>query len=677
MIVYSFKFEHLFGEPTMFRSFGLTVILTIICSWGSNSNLLAQKGKRPTNPPVTNKDDKQNAVQNTKRDAGNENKNLAIKTIQTPNPTVRIELYDNEDAFTRRLNSNVNKIDFDDIDASEGARAFKMDFYQKRYGVQFLNRGGQYVGTNFQYPSNYVPRSKPNMYAPGPKADGSAKLGSGGNKTKLAFFSGSTSRRVAGVGIYFIDVNYPGLGKSGITVIGPDQVVFAKDEGFYSGTGKAIFRGMISIDEENRPVSMIESAELVNGSGWPEVYANEGVVMDDLVFAIPGLTNFGEVVVKKDTPKSKQQMPSEEIVKSKDSTSKEQMSSGTAASWVERGNQLRLQRLFEKALECYNKAYAIDPSYVPIYDGRAETYRQLEQFDKCLLDLGKWAEFEPRNAAPYLRRAFVYRQQNDLDRALTEADRGINLQPDYGYGHYVKSQILVMNGDLQGALTSSDRAVRLVPNNSSFRILRATVCIGLGMLKQARIDTNEAGRIEPTNFEVPGAHYSIDYELEHFDRCLAHMDRANQMFPNFHIIMANRAEALARTGNVREARPLAEKAFTASKQTYVDAIKTIGICDYLEGKYEDAIQRFILADKLANHSSPIVLQFWALTLLEQGNATAALDMLKKSNVLASRIPSTYDAFAKVYGVLNKPQQVKESEEMATKLRKEWKEAAGE
>ncbi len=49
------------------------------------------------------------------------------------------------------------------------------------------------------------------------------------------------------------------------------------------------FVGFVTVDSETGlPVASISRYRLVNGSGWPGTFANEGVVLDDFEFAVLG-----------------------------------------------------------------------------------------------------------------------------------------------------------------------------------------------------------------------------------------------------------------------------------------------------------------------------------------------------------------------------------------------------
>jgi hypothetical protein len=98
---------------------------------------------------------------------------------------------------------------------------------------------------------------------------------------------------VAGFGAVFVDADFPGLGPSSLTVLDAQGQFLFEIDSISGSNGSQLFRGIVAVDEgSNQPVAligMIGSAQLVSGSEWPDVDVNEGVVLDDFVFATPVL----------------------------------------------------------------------------------------------------------------------------------------------------------------------------------------------------------------------------------------------------------------------------------------------------------------------------------------------------------------------------------------------------
>ncbi len=210
----------------------------------------------------------------------------AERVIETDDPEVLIELYTDRAKFDARL-GETRVIGFDDLETTGTEPVpFKADRYRQE-GILITGSDEQFAGRSFSYPSDYVPTSKPNMYAPGPRAKPDDGKDEGGHETDVTFVAGGRPAAVAGFGAVFIDADYPGLGPCRLGVFGRDGKLLAEDKPITGPSGKGVFRGMIAVDSSGRPVSVLRRFHIVSGSGWPEVYAAEGVTLDDFVFGVP------------------------------------------------------------------------------------------------------------------------------------------------------------------------------------------------------------------------------------------------------------------------------------------------------------------------------------------------------------------------------------------------------
>ncbi|MFC1596831.1 hypothetical protein ACFL5Q_02685 [Planctomycetota bacterium] len=212
------------------------------------------------------------------------------KAPTTDEASVSIEVCTDRTAFAARLLGRVHVVDFDDIDTSKSDFvSFDSDRY-KGMGILIKGTDGQYAGRTFSFPEEYVQSSKPNMYAPGPRAKATARRAEGGHETVVTFVRDGRPASVAGFGAVFIDADYPSLGPSSIAVFGADNELLAVARGFSGGNVSKLFRGMIAVDRSGAPIPAITRVQLINGNCWPEVDTadSEGVILDDFVFATPG-----------------------------------------------------------------------------------------------------------------------------------------------------------------------------------------------------------------------------------------------------------------------------------------------------------------------------------------------------------------------------------------------------
>ncbi len=198
---------------------------------------------------------------------------------------LHVEFITNRAEFEKRFDQ-VKTIDFEDIetpDSNDAVVSFAANRYEKQ-GIVITGTEGQFAGRAFGYPDNFRPHSGRNMVAPGPQADGAAARGAGGHETKASFVVGDAVALSAGFGVHFIDCNG---GESGMIAFDANGNELGRKLDLSGSVGKALFLGIVTYGKDGQPVPAISSIKLLNGSGWPAVYNNHGVVLDDILFSPP------------------------------------------------------------------------------------------------------------------------------------------------------------------------------------------------------------------------------------------------------------------------------------------------------------------------------------------------------------------------------------------------------
>lgn len=200
---------------------------------------------------------------------------------------VTLEVHTSSVTWGARLEGCYERVGFDDVAVSNAPVAIASDRYASRGLILTApNRGGQYVHPDFGLPSDFRAVSAPNVFAPGPKNSESDR---GGYRTLATFVVGGRAARVAGLGAFFLDTDYPHIKLSGLTARDARGQELGPFEAVSGPSGSRLFLGVIAVSGE-RPVAAIHSVELETGDGWVEAAElNEVVALDDVVFALPSL----------------------------------------------------------------------------------------------------------------------------------------------------------------------------------------------------------------------------------------------------------------------------------------------------------------------------------------------------------------------------------------------------
>jgi len=96
------------------------------------------------------------------------------------------------------------------------------------------------------------------------------------------------------------------------------------------------------------------------------------------------------------------------------------------------GDYYKINELYHQAIEEYNKALELDPSYGLAMNLLAYSYLALEDFEKAIEYFERYASISPGDANPFDSLAEVYFQMGRFDDAIEKYKEALKIKPDWG-----------------------------------------------------------------------------------------------------------------------------------------------------------------------------------------------------------------------------------------------------
>jgi DNA-binding SARP family transcriptional activator/Tfp pilus assembly protein PilF len=241
----------------------------------------------------------------------------------------------------------------------------------------------------------------------------------------------------------------------------------------------------------------------------------------------------------------------------------------------------REQSSLRKAIEYFERARSIAPTWAPAYTGIASAYAIMGFYDllapREAFSFAKQAAETARALNPadpnchaslgYIAKYFDWHWRS----AERELQNAIHLDPQNALAHQWLGNYLVLRDRLPDAVTAMNRAVRLAP----------TSAIALAALGWAHYHAGEHGRavdyceaaseLDP---QLSMAHAWRGMTLEEtgrHDEAIAALRRAVELMPGSAAFEAGLAHALAGAGAHDEARAIARRLAARRRTTYVPA----------------------------------------------------------------------------------------------------------
>jgi serine/threonine-protein kinase len=216
-----------------------------------------------------------------------------------------------------------------------------------------------------------------------------------------------------------------------------------------------------------------------------------------------------------------------------------------------------------KALELFEQAVAIDPSYGPAFSGIADASAVL----------ASWQFAEPADMYP--KAVVAARRALDLDENLAEAHASL------GFIHYQ------WDWDWDGAVRELHRAIELNPNLENAHRWLSAFLAGIGRYEEALPIALKVPTLDPLSV-LPHMNLGIIHLLSaRYDSALAEFERVMQMDPGFLRAGNFAGVALSFLGRHDEAVAITQRTAAAGKEHAIN-ILPLGICLVRAGRIAEA-----------------------------------------------------------------------------------------
>jgi DNA-binding winged helix-turn-helix (wHTH) protein/TolB-like protein/Flp pilus assembly protein TadD len=216
----------------------------------------------------------------------------------------------------------------------------------------------------------------------------------------------------------------------------------------------------------------------------------------------------------------------------------------------------------QKAIECYDRAIAIDPQYALAYCGKADLY---SAYASVFLP--------PSEAMPKAKEAA--RQALLIDDHLAEA-------------HYSMAKIKKFGDwDWAGAESDFKRALEIKPNDIEMRTNYSALLTEQKRFEEAFAEMKWAQEIDPLSYAVNLRVGVLLYQTRRHEQAIAHCREAAALYSNFAESRAGFGRALRQIGRLEESIAELEKAVELERRDGL--LSELGYTYALSGRRGEAI----------------------------------------------------------------------------------------
>jgi TolB-like protein/DNA-binding winged helix-turn-helix (wHTH) protein/Flp pilus assembly protein TadD len=246
-----------------------------------------------------------------------------------------------------------------------------------------------------------------------------------------------------------------------------------------------------------------------------------------------------------------------------------------------------------KAIEYFQRAIALDPSFAPAHSGLADSYR--------LLGAPGWEVEQPSDL---------------LRKAKAGAERALQLDPESSEAHAVLSMVkLDYEWDRVGSEREVLEAIRLNPSSVQAHQYYSSTLTTMGRMEEATAEAHRAMELDPLS-AIAGATLGIRYWYDgRLDEAIAEFNKTLEANPEFGVAHWGLAQCYRQKGDTRRELDELRRAVTLSgNSAYMRAHLAYGLATSGDRERALAIQHDLEVEGRDRYASPYHLALIAAGL---------------------------------------------------------------
>ncbi len=133
---------------------------------------------------------------------------------------------------------------------------------------------------------------------------------------------------------------------------------------------------------------------------------------------------------------------------------------------LKKGRQKFARGDYALAIEAFSEAIRLDPKNVEALFKRAETYQEIDQYDKSIADLTQVIQLNPNHGDAYRQRGFALLMQGHHQQAIDDASSALRIDPNDYHALDVRGSSYTSLKQYEKAIADLTRMVELRPSSA-------------------------------------------------------------------------------------------------------------------------------------------------------------------------------------------------------------------
>ncbi len=269
----------------------------------------------------------------------------------------------------------------------------------------------------------------------------------------------------------------------------------------------------------------------------------------------------------------------------------------TKEEWLDEGNRLYNIGQFQDALNAFENAIQIDPTFADAHEGKTSALCALGRYQEALTSVETALKLDPGYAASYNDKGDILYEFKSYTDALGYYEHALQLEPDNLEAYLGRATTLCSLGRYEEALSVYDRVIYLDPNIAVAYDGKAWALRQLKQYPESLALSEKALQLEPDNALFHMGKGRVLFRLGKYEESLSAFDRAIQCNPMIAQIYDYKADTLYHMRSFNDALHTYEYAIQLDPQL-ASSYEGKGNVHLNFGHYPEALAAYDQAIKL-------------------------------------------------------------------------------
>ena len=231
-----------------------------------------------------------------------------------------------------------------------------------------------------------------------------------------------------------------------------------------------------------------------------------------------------------------------------------------------RGDALFSRGSYQEALQAYDRAIQLNPRYAHAYEGKGNALYNLKHYAEALDAYEKAIQLDSASAAAYNGKGDALYYLNRYQEALLAYERAIQLDPYHAHAHNGKSWTLWHFRRHEEALIAAEQAIRLNAQLADAYNSKGNALYHLKRFRESLEAYEQALRLDANLvYALDGKGWDL-WRLKRSEEALLFFDRALSLSPNYASSHHGKGNALYALGRLQEALAAYDRAIQIKPQ---------------------------------------------------------------------------------------------------------------